>query len=330
MQTLSPARNTRALEAGTPLFQQIGKCAKLTIQGDVVVVTNGFHESLGIASSNVTRLHTHSSSVTSTSEFSIMLADWKYLDKVIRMGLDLNRVSEGSPVLQFSFFASLAFRLPSVIFFFCCCWIVLLIECQLFLFACCREFIFFFFPFVSLPCYLYPCVVVFTSLPFVAFVSSGLKKSFTSSSHLFFSLPTALHVLILVLHPGFQFSSFPYPSFFWWRCYSHPQSPFHSSVHFGRTRNLGPPHSISLSESSAKETSLSWSQSVSVLLPSCVSLGVLWLSFLSQCRFSDFHVACHLLFLYFLLVCTIGRSIFRFAYSINLSCSFVKVHVPHA
>ena len=60
MQTLAPARNTRALEAGTPLFQQIGRCAKLTIQGDVVVVTNGFHESLGIASSNVTRLHTHS------------------------------------------------------------------------------------------------------------------------------------------------------------------------------------------------------------------------------------------------------------------------------
>ena len=37
------------------------------------------------------------------------------------------------------------------------------------------------------------------------------------------------------------FSSFPCPSLFWWRCYSHPQSPLHSSVHFGRTRNLGPP-----------------------------------------------------------------------------------------
>ena len=46
-----------------------GECAKLSIQGDVVVVTYGFHESLGIASSNVTKLHTHPSSVTSTSEF---------------------------------------------------------------------------------------------------------------------------------------------------------------------------------------------------------------------------------------------------------------------
>ena len=173
----------------------------------------------------------------------------------------------------------------------------MLIECELFLFACCREFIFFFFPFVSLLCYLCPSMVVFTSLSFVASVSSGLKKSFPSSSHLFLSLPTLLHVLVLVLNPGFQFCSFPYPSLFWWRCYSHPQSPYHSSVHFGRTRNLGPPHSISLSESSAKETSLSWSQSVSVLLPSCVSLSEFsWLSFLSQCRFSDFHVACHLLF----------------------------------
>ena len=44
------------------------------------------------------------------------------------------------------------------------------------------------------------------------------------------------------------FSSFPYPSFFWWRCYSHRQSPFHSSVHFDRTRNLGPLiHSLCMS-----------------------------------------------------------------------------------
>ena len=48
----------------------------------------------------------------------------------------------------------------------------------------------------------------FTSLPFVASVSSGLKKSFTSSSHLFLSLFTALHVLILVLNPGFHSAAF--------------------------------------------------------------------------------------------------------------------------
>ena len=105
--------------------------------------------------------------------------------------LTLSRVSEGSPVLQFSIFASLAFKLPLVIFFFLLLLDCLLIECQLFLFACCRTFIFFFFPFVSLLCYLYPSMVVFTALPFDASVSSGLKKSFTSSSHLFLSLPTA-------------------------------------------------------------------------------------------------------------------------------------------
>ena len=54
------------------------------------------------------------------------------------------------------------------------------------------------FHFVSLLCYLYPCVVVFTSLPFVASVSSGLKKSFTSSSHLF----------LLAQNPGFHSAAF--------------------------------------------------------------------------------------------------------------------------
>ena len=93
------------------------------------------------------------------------------------------------------------------------------------------------------------------------------------------------------------FSCFPCPSFFWWRCYSHRQSPFHSSVHFDRTRNLGPLIQSFCLCLLPKETSLSWSQSVSVLLPSCVSLSEFsWLSFLSQCRFSDFHVACHLFF----------------------------------
>ena len=103
--------------------------------------------------------------------------------------LTLSRVSEGSPVLQFSIFASLAFKLPSVIFF-CCCWIVLLIECQLFLFACCREFIFFFFPFVSLLCYLYPSMVVFyvTAVRCFCFlwfekVVSFIFPSFPQSTH---------------------------------------------------------------------------------------------------------------------------------------------------
>ena len=52
-------------------------------------------------------------------------------------------------------------------------------------------------------------MVVFTSLPFVASVSSGIEKvASPSSSHLFLSLPTALHVLILVLNPGFHSAAF--------------------------------------------------------------------------------------------------------------------------
>ena len=76
----------------------------------------------------------------------------------------------------------------------------------------------------------------------------------------------------------------------------------------------------------------SWSQSVSVLLPSCVSLSEFsWVSFLSQCRFSDFQCCLPSSFVcVFFLFVQMGRSIFRFAYSIHLSCSFVKVHVPHA
>ena len=45
-------------------------------------------------------------------------------------------------------------------------------------------------------------------LPFNASVSSGLRKSLISSCHLFFGLPTALHVLILVLRPGFHAAAF--------------------------------------------------------------------------------------------------------------------------
>ena len=46
------------------------------------------------------------------------------------------------------------------------------------------------------------------SLPFFASVSSGLRKSLISSSHLFLGLPTTLHVLILALRPGFHSAGF--------------------------------------------------------------------------------------------------------------------------
>ena len=50
--------------------------------------------------------------------------------------------------------------------------------------------------------------LLFFSFPFVSSVSSGLKKSFVSSSHLFFGLPTGLFVCYLVLRPGFHFAFF--------------------------------------------------------------------------------------------------------------------------
>ena len=126
--------------------------------------------------------------------------------------LTLSRVSDGSPVLQFSILASLAFKLPSMIFF-SCCWIVLLIECQLFLFACCREFIFFFLPFVSLLCYLYPSMVVF-------YVTAVRCFCFWFEKVVYFvfpSFPQSLHCsacLDFGTKSWVPFSSFPYPSFF--------------------------------------------------------------------------------------------------------------------
>ena len=48
----------------------------------------------------------------------------------------------------------------------------------------------------------------FISLPFVVSVSSGLRNSLISSSHLFFGLPTSLFAWYLVLRPGFHFAAF--------------------------------------------------------------------------------------------------------------------------
>ena len=48
----------------------------------------------------------------------------------------------------------------------------------------------------------------FISFPFVSSVSSGLRKSFISTPHLLFGLPTGLFVWCLVLRPGFHFAPF--------------------------------------------------------------------------------------------------------------------------
>ena len=179
------------------------------------------------------------------------------------------------------------------------------------------------FSFHLSPCFA-TCIQVwlfFTSLPFVASVSSGLKQSFTSSSDLFLSLPTALHVLILVLNPGFQFSSFPYPSFFWWRCYSHRQSSFHS---------WPPSFNLFVWVFCKGDVAILVAIGVSATSFLCFAFGVLLAFFSFATSLFRFSCCSPSSFLYFLLVCTMSRSIFRFAYSINLSCSFVKVHVPHA
>ena len=48
----------------------------------------------------------------------------------------------------------------------------------------------------------------FFSLPFVASVSSELRKSLVSSSHFCLGLPTDLHVVCLMLWPGFHSAAF--------------------------------------------------------------------------------------------------------------------------
>ena len=244
--------------------------------------------------------------------------------------LTLSRISEGSPVLQFSIFASLAFKLPSVIFFFAAAGSSYSLNANFFLLLTAANSSS--FSFHLSPCFATSIQVwlFFRSLPFVACVSSGLKKSFTSSSHLFLSLPTALHVLIFVLNPGFH------PAAFLTHRSSGGDAILIANRHFillcisiehGILAPLIQSLCLSLLQKRSRYLGRNRCQCCFLLVFRFrSSLGFL---FFLKCRFSDFHVACHL-FLYFLLVCTMGRSIFRFVYSINLSSSFVKVHVPHA
>ena len=55
----------------------------------------------------------------------------------------------------------------------------------------------------------------FISLPFISSVSSGLRNSLISSSHLFFGLPTGLYVWCLMLRPGFHSATLFAQSFIW-------------------------------------------------------------------------------------------------------------------
>ena len=87
--------------------------------------------------------------------------------------------------------------------------------------------------FSVVPLFLFLCcpvpgvIVFFMSLPFVALVSSGLWKSLISSSHLFGSLPTALHVFAFNTEVGVPFCCLPCPLRSRSRCCYHRSSPFH-------------------------------------------------------------------------------------------------------
>ena len=146
------------------------------------------------------------------------------------------------------------------------------------------------------------CPCFFISFPFVVSVSSGLRNSLISSSLLFFGLPTGLFVWYLVLRPGFHVAAFFLHSssggdailtarrHFILLCDSIQHGIlavfilsmaiavvlFTFSIHSSSSIAV----SISSSESFMKETSLSWSQSVFVLLRSAVSSSqYLWFAF---------------------------------------------------
>ena len=201
--------------------------------------------------------------------------------------------------------------------------------------ACCCNCVFLFhrLPFFDFCCYFDACVVVVYFVAFRLFVSSGLRKSFNSSSHLFSGLSTGLFVWCLVLRLGFHVAAvFAHRSFgsdailvakrhFTLLCvsiqhgilaafflstaiavllfmYSIQSSSSISSV------------SISSSVSFMKEVLLSWSQSVFELLRSAVSSSeLLWFAFSSSSS-SSFLLG-WVFFLYLLFVCMMRRSILR-------------------
>ena len=79
--------------------------------------------------------------------------------------------------------------------------------------GCCRcVFTFHFFPSFSIYCHFDPCVVV---LPFVSSIASGLRKSFVSSSHLFFWSSQWSVCLVFDADARVPFCCFLCPSFVW-------------------------------------------------------------------------------------------------------------------
>ena len=172
--------------------------------------------------------------------------------------------------------------------------------------CCFCVFAFHRFPSLSIFCHFFQVSLFFISFPFVSSVSPGLRKSFISSSHLFFGLAAGLLVWCLVLRPGFHFAAF----------FAHRSSGndaiLTANRHFILLRvsiqqgilaafilstaadailfmySIQPsssisPASISSSVSFVREMPLSWSQSVFELLPSAVSSSeLLWFAFSSS------------------------------------------------
>ena len=187
--------------------------------------------------------------------------------------------------------------------------------------GCCHcVFTFDFFPYFSSFATLIHVSLFLISLPFISSVSSGLRNSLISSSHLFFGLPTGLYVWCLMLRLGFHSTAFfAHLSFgsdailvakrhFALLCVSIQHGILASfilstaeavllfmySIHSSSSISAV---SITSSVSSMKETSLSWSQSVFELLPSAVSSSeLLWFSFSPSPCWSKFSFCIFFLF----------------------------------
>ena len=131
-------------------------------------------------------------------------------------------------------------------------------------------------------CLIHPIAVVFEVISFASFVSSRLTKSWMSSSHPFFGLPTGLLVLILLTEPGCQSKILLVPC-----CHY----PLHPSVclypakylHFFKCSSaslvlllMNSIHSSSFSLLSFSSSLSSWTETnITVLIFVCVLFGAL-------------------------------------------------------
>ena len=192
------------------------------------------------------------------------------------------------------------------------------------------------------------------SIGFSVSSNSCLRNSLMSSSHLFLRSSNRSVGLVNWAQFWVPFTSLFQPSFTRWCCDSQCQFPFHFlwvlfqhrifalsifsmassvllfmySIQSSSSINVV---SISSSASSSNETSLSTSLWVVVLWPSPLSSSVLHISLMSISSISSLvPISCFSIFLYFLFVWMMSRSILRCVDWIILSCSLLGAHVPAA